>query len=54
MGEKGAASSTMAPLVVMVVNKDHGMLWISHAPALVIHPTQLSKLLVLDAVCYLK
>ena len=54
MGEKTAASPAMPPLVVMVVDEDHGMLGVSHTPPLVIHPTQLTKLLVLDTVCYLK
>ena len=54
MGEKTAATPAMPPLVVMVVDEDHGMLGVSHTPPLVIHPTQLTKLLVLDTVCYLK
>jgi hypothetical protein len=35
----------MTPLVVMVVDEDHGMLGVSHAPTLVVHASQLTKLL---------
>ncbi len=44
MGEQCAAPS-MTPLVVMVVDEDHGMLGVSHAPTLVVHASQLTKLL---------
>jgi hypothetical protein len=44
VGEQGAAPS-MTPLVVMVVDEDHGMLGVSHAPTLVVHASQLTKLL---------
>jgi hypothetical protein len=35
----------MTPLVVMIVDEDHGMLGVSHAPTLVVHASQLTKLL---------
>jgi hypothetical protein len=44
VGEQGAAPS-MTPLVVMVVDEDHGMLGVCHAPTLVVHASQLTKLL---------
>jgi hypothetical protein len=44
VGEQGAAPS-MTPLVVMIVDEDHGMLGVSHAPTLVVHASQLTKLL---------
>jgi hypothetical protein len=38
----------------MIVDEDHGVVGVGHAPALVVYPSQLSELVAPDAVSHLQ
>merc|ERR1719370_1829417 len=49
-----ASSATVAPLVVVVVHKDHRVCWVRHSPALVVDSCQTSKIVAVDEVRHLQ
>lgn len=53
MGEQ-ASSATVASLVVVIVHEDHGVLWVSHAPSLVVDARQTPKVVAVDEVGHLQ